>query len=190
MSQQSAQQLLSALVAHMNAADPSGEASAAQLRKVRLPAVLAACLECLSYAISLTGTVECRQPGGTKGHCRSQARSLNHTLREPVANQAEGLLLWQALMQLLQRLVCAAPAAVVAMNIALAPESDAALAVLRQACNGAGGVVDEIRRSAASLAGHVRARCAAHVPLSLHYRAVQCHHTRVTMGAQGSLYSG
>ena len=65
----------------------------------------------------------------------------------------------QALMQLLQRLVHVAPAAVVAMNLAMGPESDPALAVLRHACDGASSVVGDIRRTAASLAGHVRARC-------------------------------
>ncbi len=82
-------------------------------------------------------------------------------------------------MQVLQRLVCSAPAAVLAMNVALAPESDAALAVLRQACDGAGSVVDDIRRTAASLAGHVRARCAVHLLLLLRDRGVWCCHTGV-----------
>lgn len=64
----------------------------------------------------------------------------------------------QALMQLLQRLIQAAPHAVVALKVALAPESDAQLATLREACEGRGGVVDEVRQTAASLAGDVRAR--------------------------------
>ena len=69
--------------------------------------------------------------------------------------------LLQALLQVLQRLIHATPHAVVAMNAALAPESDATLATLREACDGACGVVDDVRRTAVSLAGDVRARCGA-----------------------------
>jgi len=64
-------------------------------------------------------------------------------------------------MQLLQRLIHAAPHAMVALKVALAPESDALLATLREACDGADGVIDDVRQTAASLAGDVRARCAA-----------------------------
>jgi hypothetical protein len=52
VSQQSSQQLVAALIAHMNAMTQSAEASAAQLRKVRMLADLVPCLACVMLCCS------------------------------------------------------------------------------------------------------------------------------------------
>ena len=144
-SQQTAQQLLSALAGHLSRAGQRSEVSAALLRKAR-------CLSCELLHGSHWIACNAGLVGSEAGH---------PNLSRPFNEVNLATVLLQALMQLLQRLIHATPHAVVAMTAALAHESDVTLATLREACDGVGSVIDDARRTATSLAGDVRARCAA-----------------------------